>query len=115
MAVALYMDHHVPRAITAGLRIRGVGAITAEEDGAKELDDPRLLDRATALGRALFTYDDDLLTEANRRQGVGIPFAGVIYAHPLRVSIGRCIHDLQIIAEAGEPQDLWGQIQFLPL
>lgn len=35
MAIALYMDHHVPRAITVGLRVRGVAILTAEEDGAK--------------------------------------------------------------------------------
>jgi len=34
MAVALYMDQHVPRAIAAGLRLRGVDVLTAYEDGA---------------------------------------------------------------------------------
>ena len=37
MAIALYMDHHVPRAITMGLRLRGVDVLTAYEDGANEL------------------------------------------------------------------------------
>jgi hypothetical protein len=27
MAIAFYMDHHVPRAITMGLRLRGVGCV----------------------------------------------------------------------------------------
>lgn len=58
--VAVYMDHHVPRAITEGLRLRGIDVITAYEDGAEDIDDPALLDRSTALGRALFTQDDDL-------------------------------------------------------
>jgi hypothetical protein len=53
MAVALYMDHHVPRAITLGLRLRGVDVITAYEDGAAALDDPELLTRASALDRVL--------------------------------------------------------------
>lgn len=34
------MDHHVPRAITNGLRLRGVDVLTAHEDGASELRDP---------------------------------------------------------------------------
>jgi Domain of unknown function (DUF5615) len=55
MPLALYMDHHVPRAITVGLRLRGVEVITAYEDGASELEDAALLDRATTLGRVLFT------------------------------------------------------------
>ncbi len=55
MAIALYMDHHVPRAITTGLRLRGIDVLTAHEDGTAEMEDPALLTRATKLGRALFT------------------------------------------------------------
>ncbi|MDH7486894.1 MAG: DUF5615 family PIN-like protein [Anaerolineae bacterium] len=114
MALALYMDQHVPRAITIGLRLRGVDVITAYEDGASHLDDSELLDRASELGRVLFTQDDDLLSEAVRRQKEGIPFRGVIYAHQLRVSIGACVHDLEVIAKAGEPEDLFDRVEFLP-
>lgn len=109
------MDQHVPRAITVGLRMRGVDVLTAQEDGTSDWDDARLLDRATALGRVLFTQDVDLIIEATKRQEVGVPFAGVIYAHQLRTSIGQCIRDLEIIAKAGEPEDLENQIVFLPL
>lgn len=115
MAVALYMNQHVPRAITVGLRLCGVDVITAHEDGASHMDDPELLDRAGELERVLFTRDDDLLTEAIRRQKAEIPFRGVIYAHQLRVSIGTCVHDLEIIAKAGEPEDLINRVEFLPL
>ncbi len=44
MAIALYMDHNAPRAITVGLRLRGVDVVTAYKDGASELDDSALLD-----------------------------------------------------------------------
>ena len=115
MAIGLYMDHHVPRVITTGLRLRGVDVITAYEDGADRMDDSELLDRAGELGRVLFTQDDDLLAEATQRQKEGIPFRGVIYAHQLRVSIGTCVHDLEIIAKAGEPEDLINWVEFLPL
>ncbi len=115
MAIRLYMDHHVPRAITIGLRLRSIDVITAHENGASELDDSVLLDRASALERVLFTRDDDLLAEAARRQREGTPFCGVIYAHQLRVSIGRCIQDLEIIAKVGEPEDVRNGVIFLPL
>ena len=113
--LALYMDNHVPRAITDGLRIRSIDVITAYEDGADDMDDPALLDRATELGRALFTQDDDLLAEATKRQKEGITFGGVIYSHQLRISIGTCIKELEIISKAGEPEDLINRVQFLPL
>jgi hypothetical protein len=107
------MDHHVPRAITNGLRLRGVDVLTAHEDGASELSDPALLDRAEELGRVIFTQDDDLLTEATQRQRRS--FSGVIYAHQLRISIGDCVRDLELVAKAGEPEDMIGQTLFLPL
>jgi hypothetical protein len=109
------MDHHVPRAITIGLRLRGVDVLTAHEDGASQLADPPLVDRADELSRALFSQDDDLLTEATRRQREGVPFSGVIYAHQLRLSVGVCIRDLELIAKAGDPEDLRNQVLFLPL
>ena len=115
MPIALYMDHHVPRAITLGLRLREADVITAYEDGTSELDDAGVLDRAGELGRVLFTRDDDLLAEATRRQREGIPFHGIVYAHQLRVSIGGCVEDLELIAKVGEPVDLMDQVVFLPL
>ena len=115
MPIALYMDQHVPRAITLGPRLRRVEVLTAHKDGTSEVDDAALLDRAGALHRVLFTRDDDLLAEAARRQREGTPFRGIIYAHQLRVSIGKCVQDLETIAKAGEPVDLMNGIMFLPL
>lgn len=78
------MDEHVPKAITVSLRMRGLDVVTAQEDGRSGEDDPALLDRATELGRTLFTRDDDFLVEAHRRQREGIEFFGVVYGHQLR-------------------------------
>lgn len=91
MALKLYMDHHVPRAITNGLRLRRVDVLTAYEDRSHTIDDPDLLDRATSLERVLFTQDDDLLVEAKRRQQHGHFFFGVIYAQQGVVAIGQCV------------------------
>jgi rRNA-processing protein FCF1 len=115
MAVTLYMDHHIPKAITVGLRLRDVDVLTAFEDGADQLADDALLQRAQELGRALFTQDDDLLEEAAKNQRAGVPFSGVIYGHQLRVTIGVCVQDLEIIAKSGEAKDVENQIIFLPL
>lgn len=95
--------------------MRHVDVRTAQEDGADELSDAALLDRATALGRALVTFDDDLLAECALRQRQGAAFSGLIFGHPLRVSIGQCIRDLEVIATAGEPEDIRNQVEFLPL
>lgn len=115
MTLGLYMDHHVPSAITRGLRRRGVDVLTAEEDGTADWGDPKLLDRAGELGRILFTRDSDLLTEAARRQRGGQPFATVVYAHQLEVSIGRCVSDLEVIAKTAMPSEAVEQVVYLPL
>jgi len=43
MAVRLYMDVHVPEAITVQLRRRQIDVLTAIEDGSAELADDELL------------------------------------------------------------------------
>lgn len=115
MSVALYLDEHVPLAVAQGLRLKGVDVLTVQDDDRRGIADHLLLDRATELGRPLFSQDEDLLGEAQRRQKAGIPFSGVIYAHQLRVTIGTCVLNLRLIAEAMEPHDLANRVEFLPL
>ena len=115
MSVTLYMDVHVPQAITAGLRLRQVDVLTAQEDGTRRFSDPDLLDRATILDRVLFTRDEDLLREAAQRQQRGEFFAGVIYAHQETVTIGQCIEDLELLAKVNEPEDFANRVEYLPL
>ena len=47
MSLAFYMDVHVRYAVTRELRLRGIDALTAREDGSEQLNDSELLDRAT--------------------------------------------------------------------
>ena len=115
MTIRLYMDVHIRRSITEGLRRFGIDVLTAQEDGWAEVIDPDLPDRTTLLGRILFSMDDDLLTEATRRQKINLPFAGVVYAHQLQITIGQAVRDLSLIAEVYDPADLANRVEFLPL
>ena len=115
MSVGLYMDVHVPAAVTRGLLLRNVDVLTAQLDGTTELEDSALLDRATELGRVLFSQDEDLLAEATKRQRSGKHFGGVIYAHQLGITIGRAINDLEVLAQAGTSEDFANRVEYLPL
>ena len=115
MSLLLYMDVHVPKAITVALRLKGIAVLTAQEDGAEEFTDAELLQRATALQSALFSMDHDLLREASRRQRANEPFAGVIYCHQMNLTIGQIIADLHLIAVAYDPVDIQNLVEYLPL
>ena len=109
------MDENVHGAITSGLRQRHINVLIAQEDIPEGTPDPAVLDRATELGRVLFTQDDDLLAEAARRQRMGEPFAGVIYIHQDKLIIGRCIEDLELLTQVSEPEQFVNYVQYLPL
>jgi predicted nuclease of predicted toxin-antitoxin system len=109
------MDHHVRAAVTKGLRRRGIDVRTAFEDGHADAPDEELLTRAMELGRIVFTQDDDFLAIADDWQRVGRRFAGVIYAHQLRATVGQIVADIQLILETSTADELRDSVLFLPL
>jgi len=115
VSLQLYMDHNVPAAITSGLRARSADCLTAAEDTTDRSPDPDLIRRATSVGRVLFTMDDDLLAVASDWMRIGTSFAGVIYAHPLRITIGQAVRDLELMSKLLDPTDMANRIEYLPL
>ena len=61
------------RAVTTALRLRSVDVLTAQEDGAATLDDDRLLQRATELGRILVPINFTRGTRFKHDPAVPIP------------------------------------------
>ena len=115
MPVRFYLDVHVPRAITDQLRRRAVDVLTATEDDANRFEDHELLERARTLGRVLFTQDIRFRVLAENWQRQSRPFAGLIFGHPLRGSIGQYVRDLELIARATEPDEWLNTVIHLPL
>ena len=114
MALPLYMDVHVPQAITDQLRRRGVDVLTANEDGANDLPDDALLERARVMGRLLFTQDVRFRAMAEQWQREKRPFAGLLVGHQLGGTIGQFVRDLELIAHASEPQEWANAVEWLP-
>ena len=112
---SLYLDVHVPAAIAAELRRRGVDVLTAQEDGTTKLEDEDLLIGTTSLGRLLFTQDIRFKALAEDWQRSARPFGGLVFGHQLHGSIGQYIRDLELIAKATAPADWHGQVEQLPL
>lgn len=115
MALKFYMDVNIPYAITSGLRRRHIDVLTSQEDGTREVDDVSLLQRATSLGRVLFSHDQDILQIAREWQQTGQPFAGIVFSAQQGVSIGHCVEDLELLAQCYTEKEIANQVIFLPL
>jgi hypothetical protein len=115
MAIAFFFDVHVDRAIVGQLRLRGVDVRTAQEDGVDRLSDELLLQHASQLNRPVITHDIRFHAMAENWQRQGRSFCGLIFAHPMQVTIGRCVRDLELIAGATDPQDWASAVIRLPL
>ena len=114
MAVSLYMDVHVPRAIAEQLQRRGVDVMIAIEDDAAMLLDEELLERASELNRVLFTQDIRFKALAESWQYDGRSFVGLCFGHQLGGTIGQYVRDLELIAKASDP-DYWiSHVEYLP-
>src|SRR5262249_7077947 len=105
MSIALYMDVHVHSTLTEQLRRRGVDVLTAQDDNSDKLFDEELLNRSTALGRVMFTFDIRFKARAEDWQHQGKPFAGLVWGHPMRLTIGQMVLDLELIAKASDLAD----------
>jgi hypothetical protein len=108
------MDVHVPRAVTDQLRRRGVEVLTAFEDGSNTFEDADLLERSTRLGRVLVTNDIRFRVRAETWQATGRHFSGLVFAHPLAITIGQFVRDLEVIALASLDGECDNQVFRLP-
>jgi predicted nuclease of predicted toxin-antitoxin system len=115
MTLGLYADHHVNSAIVEGVRRKGIDVLTAREDGSDRWSDEELLKRANELGRVIFTPDVDFIVLADEWLAAGRPFAGVVFAHQLGVTIGQAIRDLEIVCRVLTPAEVTSQLIRLPL
>lgn len=81
--------------------------LRAQDDGAGELTDEELLQRATELGRTIFTHDIHFKAMAEDWQRQGKSFSGFLFGNQLGVTVG-------IYAKATDPAEWVNVIQHLP-
>lgn len=112
--LGFYLDQHVKRAVTDGLRRRGVDVVTAYDDDQSRTDDEDLLIRAAALGRVLVTQDKDFLRIAARWQSDLRPFPGIVFAAQERVDTGQLIEYLELIARLLSADEIRGRVEHVP-
>jgi predicted nuclease of predicted toxin-antitoxin system len=113
VALRLYSDECVDARIVAGLRRRGVDVLTAGEQGLLSASDAQQIERATALGRALVTADQDFLVIVREMHARGMPFPGVFFIQEGTL-IGEAVRNIADAAEILEPADMVSWLEWIP-
>ena len=106
--IKFYMDEHVPKAVTEGLRRRGVDVMTVQALGLLAAIDARHLERAAQDGRVVFTQDADFL----RLHASGFPHRSIVYAHQ-QTSISHMLRSLMLLHDLLTPEDMVLHVEFL--
>ena len=106
--IKYYTDEHIPSAVVAGLRRRGINVLTTVEAGMLGATDEAQLALATEQQRVLFTQDDDFLS----LHATGIEHAGIVYVHQ-GASIGHLVRGLHFIFQVLSPEKMTNHVEFL--
>ena len=106
--IRFYVDEHVPKAISGGLRRRGIEVVrTPDVDRLGDGDDEHLA-FARREGLVVFTRDADFLRLAAESDA----HAGIVYA-PQGTFVGDAIRGLVLIAEVLDAEDMAGHVEYL--
>ncbi len=106
--IRFYSDEQVSGAVTKGLKKRGVELLTSPEAGTLGVKDEVHLERAYADARVLITQDADFLA----LHAAGHPHAGIVFA-PQGTPVGEIIRGVMLLNEVFEPEDMFGQVEYL--
>jgi Domain of unknown function (DUF5615) len=107
--VRFYLDENMQVVIAEQLQMRGIEVVTVRDLGALGDDDLNHLQRATAMGYVLCTYDDDYLRLAAK----GIEHAGIVHGHPNKHSIGDWVKGLDFIHSMLTTEDMINRVEYI--
>jgi hypothetical protein len=113
----LLIDEDVHGDIVAGLRRRNptLDLVRVQDVGLGSTPDAIILQWAAQQGRVVVSVDKKTLAvEAWDRVANGLPMPGVAILRII-LTIGQAINELELIAIAGNPDDLRDQVLYLPL
>lgn len=102
------MDEHVPKAVTEGLRMRGVDVITVRELGLQAAEDMRHLERAAQDVRVVVTQDANFL----RLHASGLLHQGIAYTHQY-TPVSHILRSLILLHDVLSSDDMVRHVEFL--
>jgi hypothetical protein len=113
----LLIDEDVHGDIVEGLHRRQptLDLVRVWDVGLRHTPDPVILDWAAQQGRVVISVDKKTLAvDAWNRVARGLPMSGVAILR-LILSMGQAINELELIAMAGNADNLRDQVIYLPL
>ena len=99
--------------IIEALKKRGIEAWSARDVGNLGLKDEEQLEYACREKACLFITDDDFLRIAQKWSYQGKEHQGIIYVHPLKLSIGECVNNIELLANVLEIHEMKNHIEYL--
>ena len=108
-AIKFYLDENVLGGTAAGLRARGIDAVSVQEAGRCGFLDPDQLVFATVEGRVIVTFDQDYLV----LHASGVPHTGIAYCQADAYSVGQLIYQLEIVHGAMTPAEMVDHLEYL--
>ena len=107
--IKFYFDESVELAVSGQLLAGGFDVVSAHSLDKLGDKDPNHLKRATAMERALCTYDTDFLHLA-----VEFPdHSGIIFAQASKASIGGWVREIRALHARLTAEEVIGQVIFL--
>lgn len=109
----IYCDENIESTIVEGLKRRGIKVISTRDRKDLGKSDEYHLKRAFELGAVVLTHDTDILKIAHRWNREGKEHKGILYAHPLDLSIGECIRMVELVTQVLTEEEIKNHIEFL--
>jgi len=109
----IYCDENIESAIVEGLKRRGIEVISTRDRKDLGKSDEYHLKRVSELGAVVLTHDPDLLKIAHRWNQRGKEHKGILYVHPLDLSIGECIRMVELVTQVLTEEEMKNHIEFL--
>ena len=113
----LLADENFDGRVVRGLlrRLPTLDLVRVQDVGLSAAGDPAVLAWAATAGRVVLTHDVKTMGRfAADRVAAGLAMPGVVEV-PSRLTVRQAIGELLVLVGAGRPDDLDGQVVFLPL
>lgn len=107
--IRFLLDEHVPAAVAAGLKQKGIDAATIPELGRHGLSDSEQVQFALEEGWVLVTFDSDYLAMARKE----IQHSGIVWCAERKYSIGQLVRALALLHAVTDRDAIRNHVEFL--